>query len=321
MGSLFIFLRGYVFLFGLVFLTQQVVSIPTSFVEENEIDSQCANWMSYHRNKSAFELPCLPATHNSAASKHYTNTWISSLNPIWQWARNQSLDIPTQLNFGVRLLDIRISEYSNEMYISHTAVSDLTLKKFLGMVRSFLEKHKSEFVVIMIRKDYHGNLRNFEKVRNILWESKIDWAKHDDDYFKKRVKELAGQAILVCDEEGDEGIFKDVSPCSLPPHWNRSILFNQDYADIWRNSSIASAQGKISKHLSKTRAPTPSRLGGIALDGHFAPMPPSYTSPGLNQWFFDNLTAETWPNVTAHIGVVTLDFVTKNNLIDRKSVV
>jgi 1-phosphatidylinositol phosphodiesterase len=96
----------------------------------------------------------LPATHDSGAR----------FETVPGTAKCQSATIAEQLNFGVRLLDIRCRHIHDSFAIYHGPVSqNLTFTDVLNDVAAFLTTNPSETVVLSVKEEYTAadNTRSF----------------------------------------------------------------------------------------------------------------------------------------------------------------
>lgn len=98
-------------------------------------------WMASIPDTARLGDISIPGTHDSA-------TWNSSHADARTQARE--MDFTAQLNWGVRVFDLRLSQNMN---FFHTYFLNLTLRDFLEPVVRFLESHPTEFVVALIEDD------------------------------------------------------------------------------------------------------------------------------------------------------------------------
>ena len=105
------------------------------------------NWMSKIADKTPVSQLTIPGTHDSA-----TYNYSGVLSP---YVVTQDLDLKTQLNYGVRFLDIRARVIKNVLAIHH---SSFFLNMFLGDVlnacREFLNNNPSETIFMSVKKDH-----------------------------------------------------------------------------------------------------------------------------------------------------------------------
>ena len=124
-----------------------------------------ATWMkdSNIQDKFFYNLK-IPGTHNSGSYNIDTKNPLQSefnnfipANYLFPcifkgWTKCQSVNIFEQLESGVRYLDIRISLYNEEIYVSHSFCG-LPLTNILDDVVRFYEKYgNSEICVCNIKK-------------------------------------------------------------------------------------------------------------------------------------------------------------------------
>ncbi len=133
---------------------------PTIFVGSPVNNGAPANaagsdWMKSLDGERPISQFSMPGTHNSGAL----------FEPIRGTARCQKLSIPTQLNAGVRFLDIRCRHQNDKFYIYHGPIYQKD--NFAGIVTyvaDFLRAHPSETVVLSVQQTggARDNTRSFE---------------------------------------------------------------------------------------------------------------------------------------------------------------
>lgn len=140
----------------------------------NFIKNYTASWMSKLPDNSKDMLLTdlmLPGTHDSGANKINFSKIPAFIKKPWQkllfrlaalpivsniinnWVITQDKPIQEQLESGTRLLDFRLGkDDKGELCLSHTFVLG-TFKESLQQVKTFLEKHPDEVVVINLKVD------------------------------------------------------------------------------------------------------------------------------------------------------------------------
>jgi 1-phosphatidylinositol phosphodiesterase len=85
----------------------------------------------------------IPGTHNSGCAD----------GPLG-FAETQDLDVPEQLNSGIRFLDIRLALSEDNLFVHHDVIyMDKSYTDVLDMCASFLEKHPSETILMSIKDE------------------------------------------------------------------------------------------------------------------------------------------------------------------------
>ena len=72
---------------------------------------------------------------------------------IYDNAITQTLDFENQLNIGIRYFDLRIALLHDELYYLHAMYGERVMPT-LRIIKNFLEKHKSEIVILDFQKIY-----------------------------------------------------------------------------------------------------------------------------------------------------------------------
>lgn len=82
----------------------------------------------------------IPGTHNSCCVE----------GPLGL-AKTQNLDLPDQLNAGIRFLDIRLAQYHGDLCVHHDVVcTEKTYAEVLDNCATFLDEHPSETILMSV---------------------------------------------------------------------------------------------------------------------------------------------------------------------------
>ncbi|KAK5136516.1 hypothetical protein LTR08_002860 [Meristemomyces frigidus] len=104
---------------------------------------RAANWMSTVDDETLLSAMTLPGTHDSAAS-------IDS----WPFVQTQKLDIPQQLNAGIRYFDLRCGIRDDIVEMVHgPSFLGITLRTLLDTMYVWLSAHKTEALIVQIKQD------------------------------------------------------------------------------------------------------------------------------------------------------------------------
>jgi hypothetical protein len=243
-------------------------------------------------------LPIILGSHHSAALSPRHRL----LCPVFHcFARCQVLPIASQLDVGIRYLDIRLTPTIREgteeivFCVSHHFTCDTTLEDVLDDVERFLAVHATEFVILYIRIDY-SYLQTGEPVP---W----DELAHRFKLFKIRAEpqkplanmllsELSGK-VAICTEkvlvhEGEQLT------------WSHGSSFY--LTDLWRPELTAEArQDKVERHLANCRKGQhrDNKITAIALD--------AYRNPAAERDMLIELVKADKP---PKLGLVVMDMVT-----------
>jgi len=146
------------------------------------------NWMSKLDDQTLISAVTLPGTHESGALKE----------PLQGTARTQSATIDEQLNFGIRLFDIRCRHLDDSFHIYHGIVNqDLSFSEVLQQVYDFLDEHPTEFVVMSIAQTNKAknNTRSFtETLDSYLKKDPQRWHLGTD---VPKLKTVRGKIVLL----------------------------------------------------------------------------------------------------------------------------
>ena len=118
-------------------------------------------------------------------------------------AKAQAHDLTTQLMYGVRYFDFRITFVDDQYYTSHGYISNL-LEKNLKQIINFLDKNKGEYVFIDIFYFYEGDgtynnlAKYFETVKGDSGKSIYDFVNYDTT---KHLHELTYNDLTNSGEE------------------------------------------------------------------------------------------------------------------------
>lgn len=140
-------------------------------------------WMNKYLDNTILEL-AIPGTHNSAITKNTLNMdnpldskynkWYINIinylmpNAVRYWTVNQQLNIKEQLIIGVRYIELKLSVYNNDIYVSHSYQGP-SLDSVLDLINDFYtENGTSEVIVLLFKVDYENkekfNLQNNKKL-------------------------------------------------------------------------------------------------------------------------------------------------------------
>ncbi|EJV3518209.1 phosphatidylinositol-specific phospholipase C [Escherichia coli] len=147
------------------------------------------NWQKKLENERGIESISIPGTHDSGSL--YGGDIV----------RTQSKSIDSQLQSGIRFLDIRLRHIDNVMAIHHDFVyQHLGFGDVLSQLEKFLAENPSEFVLMRVKEDYDpaNNSRTFE---DTFYEYMVSYSKiiykPSNEYFFPKVKDVRGKVIFL----------------------------------------------------------------------------------------------------------------------------
>ncbi|XP_060774104.1 PI-PLC X domain-containing protein 1-like isoform X3 [Neoarius graeffei] len=157
----------------------------------SQLISRCADWMSQLPTQ-LLSVPlwdlAIPGSHDTMtycldqhspvlSSEPWILTVLDHVVPcvmrpcIKKWATTQELTISSQLDSGIRFLDLRIAhkteDPSQKFYFAHGLYSLITVKEALTDVTHWLERHTKEVVIVAlsafddVNPEQHNNLIDF----------------------------------------------------------------------------------------------------------------------------------------------------------------
>jgi 1-phosphatidylinositol phosphodiesterase len=243
------------------------------------------NWMSLVPDDYPVERLSIPGTHNSLS--FYGGFIIQC----------QSWSLSTQLDAGIRFLDIRCRQVNNELMIYHSKFSQHTsLAATFATIKQFFLNNPSEFIIMRIRDEYKA-LNSSEEFSVTFMRHMLEcdnsmlmfWTKP----FLPMVGEARGKIILLRSFKGRIGInFRDLQ---VADKWHIPTLFA--LSKKWR---------KVCKHLQKASSRSDDKLFITFCSGAGWGAYPHIVASSINCKVF-NLIASA-PEMKNRWGVVVFDY-------------
>uniref|UniRef100_A0A6C0JAU1 Phosphatidylinositol-specific phospholipase C X domain-containing protein n=1 Tax=viral metagenome TaxID=1070528 RepID=A0A6C0JAU1_9ZZZZ len=135
----------------------------------------------------------IPGTHNSLALRGGC------------WSITQDISILDQMHLGIRYLDVRLKLIDNNLKVFHSVVDQcIDMDEVLKIVKSFLFKNPSEFILLSFQEEGVLNRAEFPNVLiNILH-------KFQDILYKNynripQLKDVRGKIVLIDNHESCVG--------------------------------------------------------------------------------------------------------------------
>lgn len=102
-----------------------------------------SSWMGDIPDDVLVTALSIPGTHNSGCI----------VGPLGV-AKTQNLDIPEQLNAGIRFLDIRLAHYQDGLLVHHDVIyMGKSYKDVLEICAEFLAQHPSETILMLVKEE------------------------------------------------------------------------------------------------------------------------------------------------------------------------
>ena len=277
---------------------------PTVFAGRNKgaPDAAMGNaWMKSLDGTRQISQFSLPGTHNSGAL----------YEPIRGIAQCQNLNIPAQLNAGVRFLDIRCRHRNDAFEIYHGPMDQRdNFAGIIGYCRDFLCAHPSETVILSVKEEYaaQNNTRSFEATFDAyVARNPATWLLHSTI---PTLNQARGKIVLLRRFSCRKPLGIDAS--NWPDNQNFATK-NLRVQDIYKISDTNAKWNSIESLLNHTRADTATSLtlnfsSGVQSGCFGIPNIPAVASainPRLSQFFA--------ANPRGNFGVIVMDFADAEN--------
>ncbi len=250
--------------------------VPVAIVKATSKQSEKRNDVNqmreYDRSSWMFSLVegtkmhqlCLAGTHHSACFKLYEYVACGSC-----WVKCQAWDIATQLENGVRFLDLR---YSRPTHFGHGPAIFAPSRIVAHDILSFLQNHPTEIIVCSLRrnsnyKSYHGNTHKFENDERYQEyqmdeETIANNVQHDPiDLFYQTLQALQTsnkntgsnvQIVLVKDMQTHMNYYHQMTIKELTCQGSRGMIMIYDW-NIWQGSWSYTRHNQPKKLLEKSK--------------------------------------------------------------------
>ncbi len=258
--------------------------------------SKGTNWMARLEDQREINDLSIPGTHDSGATHSIADVA----------GKCQSLDIETQLNIGVRFLDIRLQLVGDDFKVVHSFVDQRTdFSDVLDEITTFVSEHPTEFLFISIKED--AGPKNPKGDFAPLLESELrEYSEiSESTTLPKTVGEARGNIYLISRYYG--------ATMGVPAYsgWEDSTSFSLGELYVQDNYRVDNTDVKIAD-VEATMEIADLRQYGLVLNFTSCYLtsgfPPSYAVPPaktINPWLIGRLSKEYHPQ-----GVLICDFVT-----------
>ncbi|PHD67105.1 two domain protein [Bacillus toyonensis] len=162
------------------------------------------NWMGRIPDSRRISELSIPGTHGSMALHGGVAGTIGDITI------NQTMNLETQLNSGIRYIDIRCRHYHNNFAIHHGQIYQHAFfgSHVLEPVISFLRRNPSETILMRIQEEYNptGNTRTFAETFESFWtpNQRYFWNPNSNN---PTLGEVRGRIILLQQFPSNRGWF------------------------------------------------------------------------------------------------------------------
>ncbi|MDY7965684.1 phosphatidylinositol-specific phospholipase C domain-containing protein [Bacillus thuringiensis] len=166
----------------------------SGFNVNRTVDYTNTNWMANIPDSRRISELSIPGTHGSMALHGGVAGTIGDI------AINQTMNLETQLNSGIRYIDIRCRHYHNNFAIHHGRIYQHAFfgSHVLEPVISFLRRNPSETILMRIQEEYNptGNTRTFAETFESFWtpNQRYFWNPNSNN---PTLREVRGRIILL----------------------------------------------------------------------------------------------------------------------------
>lgn len=135
-----------------------LILLLTVLVLVQVVAQNSENWMSQVNDSKQLSKLSIPGTHDSGS---LITSWIAPASSVI----TQTMSIRSQLDQGIRFLDIRCRHVADVFAIHHGEVfQDMFFGEVLNHCRSFLSSNPSETIIMRVKQEHtsEDNTRTFE---------------------------------------------------------------------------------------------------------------------------------------------------------------
>eukprot|EP00658_Telonema_sp_P-2_P035010 TRINITY_DN25516_c0_g1_i2.p1 TRINITY_DN25516_c0_g1~~TRINITY_DN25516_c0_g1_i2.p1 ORF type:complete len:262 (-),score=42.35 TRINITY_DN25516_c0_g1_i2:199-984(-) len=228
----------------------------------------CSAWLQQVPDSVLVRDLAIPGTHNSAC--------VDSMgfHIGWNWARCQQATLEAQLHMGVRYFDLRLADcFHDDIYVTHTLCTSMTLAQSVEVFSCFLESHPSEFVMVCMKKDWkhRGKWKRTSDARMVQILEQLPLSTPIRD---PMVGDLRGQCIVVALDLPGVGLCGEVS-------W-RDSLFSR--CDCWDLQNTQGAKLKVSAYLEEAQQVSCERIRFLGCNVVVGVKWPQMVAKEMNPW-------------------------------------
>lgn len=266
------------------------------------------SWMNDIRDDAMLSEMAIPGTHDSGTYDKHIESVIT-----------QTLNFKKQLEYGIRVFDIRIRHTSDRFALHHGSVFlNVMFGDFLNDVDNFLTNNPSETILFRIKEEHTANSNNTRSLKDTL-----DYylSSHSDKYLKTTNKglklgEARGKFIILSNVSDFNTYGLNYSTFNIQDKYN--LRTNWDLHDYKWGGIKSQLSTAISGSKNIFYVNYLSGSGGsfpyFVASGHSSPgtssprLSTGLTTPGWKNSYPD------FPRVSCFIGICTIAFEGTNIL-------
>ncbi|MGH0792326.1 phosphatidylinositol-specific phospholipase C [Bacillus cereus] len=221
-------------------------------MDAGNISMNLKTWMSVIPNEAPLSTLSIPGTHDSMALHD---------GAAFGYAKDQAASLSTQLEKGIRYLDIRIRDTGDSFAIHHGPVyQEAMFGDVLNMVVDFLKNNPSETIVMRVKNEHEQDLDRYDDIfQNYLKKyGSYFWTPTS---YNPKLGEVRGKIVILQDSPAKFGI--PYSTLNIEDSFE-NVTYGSKWDIIWRRlDDIALTHNPNQIYLSYFSANTPdAALGG-----------------------------------------------------------
>jgi 1-phosphatidylinositol phosphodiesterase len=284
-------------LIALIMIVSTIIISIFAFVSfDRKYDEISIDWMSKVSDDVNILDLSIPGTHDSGAQHSIADVA----------GKCQDLSISSQLEIGVRFLDLRLQLVNDEFRVVHSFVDqDLKFKTVVEDLYSFIKNYNSEFLIISIKEDNSAvnSTIAFDQALIKALKPYEDVFMLNESKLPKTLGEARSKIYILSRFSGDVGI-----PAYFG--WNDDDSFELDDLYIQDNYNISDIEEKKTDILNtiKYANDNPNKLvinfTSCYLDPGFPPTYAGTTALAINPWLKDEISKNN-----DKLGIMLIDFI------------
>ena len=183
------------------------------------LNSATSAWLSFLSSSTPISSISMPGTHDTMA---YVG------GPLCE---TQEWSLKTQLEAGVRYLDIRNRRWGKRFTIHHgLCFLFATFEDVLKEITAFLDKNEQETIIMRVKEEFVPRFasESFQKI----------WNRYMDRYRKYFVGDLGSRIPTLGEVRGKIIVIREADFCCYGWKWNDNKLLRiQDYFKVYQSKS------------------------------------------------------------------------------------